>query len=212
MTNKANKANMAESGMNVAGKKAGEDMPAPPRSGKRSKRAARVQHVQHVQHVQRMQREQAPWVVPVLIAEHDEENRQTMTAALAAAGYAVQQVTEGVAALQFLLTARPPLVVVAEEDLPELGGFQIARLLSLKPAPASRYSAIVLTGSLRAALRQPIQSRLDAITLEVLVKPFPISELLLAVEMAAGRLVEHRRKPRDTDTPDTDTSNTRAEA
>ena len=153
-------------------------------------------------------RERSPWMIPILVAIHTEEERNVMTAALAGAGYAVQQAPDGLVALNYLMGASPPLVIVAEEELPEIGGFQIARLLSLKPSPTSRYSAIVLTGSLRAALQRSIQRRLDAITLEVLVKPFPLNELLLAVEMATGRLAGHQRKPR----PDAhDTDNAQAE-
>lgn len=137
----------------------------------------------------------SPWVVPILVAGHQEEERNIVTMALADAGYAVHQVADGMAALNFLMCARPPLLVVADDELPEISGFQLAQLLSLKPAPRSRYSAIVLTGSLRAALQRSTHRLLDAITLEVLVKPFHLSELLMAVEMATERLAGHQRMP-----------------
>lgn len=139
-------------------------------------------------------RENSPWVLPILVAEQQEEGRDIMTVALADAGYAVKQVADGMAALNFLMSARPPLLVVAEDELPEIGGFQIAQLLSLKPVPRSRYSAIVLASSLRAALQQSTHRLLDAITPEVLVKPFHMSELLMAVEKATERLAGYQRK------------------
>lgn len=133
--------------------------------------------------------------VSVLVAEHDEQSRRVMSHALAVAGYRVHQVTDGVAALEFLRRTRSPLIVTAEDDLPEIGGFVLAGLLSLKRSAQSRYSVIVLTEDLRTALRQTLHSQhrqLDAVALEILVKPFHVTELLLAVKMASERLVGNR--------------------
>ncbi len=129
-----------------------------------------------------------PLGVSVLIAEHDEDKRRVMALALAKEGYTHHQVTDGGAALEYLPRARPPLVVVAEEGLPEIGGFQLAGLLALKRGAECRYNVVVLTDDLRTALRQSLNRKLDSVTLEVLVQPFHVNELLLAVEMAAERL------------------------
>lgn len=129
-----------------------------------------------------------PLGVPVLVAEHDADSRHIMTLALTEGGYMLHSVTDGAAALDFLRRARPPLVVVAEEGLPEIGGFQLAGLLSLKRAAEKRYSVVVLTQDLRTALHHSLYRKLDALTLEVLVKPFHVNELLMAVEMASERL------------------------
>ena len=129
-----------------------------------------------------------PLGVPVLVAEHEIESRHIISLALVEQGYTLHHVSDGAAALTFLRRARPPLVILAEEELPELGGFQLAGLLSLKQATESRYSVIVLTADLRSALRQSIYRKLDTVTLEVLVKPFHVAELLMAVDIAAERL------------------------
>jgi two-component system response regulator QseB len=129
-----------------------------------------------------------PLGVPVLVAEHDTESRHIISLTLAEQGYTLHHVSDGAAALDFLRRARPPLVILAEEELPEIGGFQLAGLLGLKRAAESRYSVIVLTADLRSALRQSMYRKLDTVTLEVLVKPFHVAELLMAVDMAAERL------------------------
>lgn len=129
-----------------------------------------------------------PLGVPVLVAEHDAKSQRIMALALAEQGYTLHHVSDGAAALDFLRRARPPLVILAEDELPELGGFQLASLLGLKQSAESRYSVIVLTADLRSALRQSMYRKLDTVTLEVLVKPFHVPELLMAVDMAAERL------------------------
>lgn len=134
--------------------------------------------------------------VPVVVAEHDDQSRHQMLLALTQAGYTPHQVTEGASTLELLQRTRPPLIVIAEETLPEIGGFQLAGLLSLKPGAESRYSAIVLTSDLQAALRRSLHRKLDAIALEILVKPFHVNELLIAVEIATDRLMGKRPHPR----------------
>ena len=134
-----------------------------------------------------------PFVAPVypvvLVAEQENESRQIMMAALEEAGYTVWEVADGAEALRRLMDATLPVVLVAEEELPEFGGFQLAELLSLAHAGTARFEAIVLTASLVEALQGPERQSRDALLLEVLVKPFHVNELLLAVGLAADRLV-----------------------
>ena len=124
----------------------------------------------------------------VLVAEHDAGSRHFIMMALAEAGYAPQQVTDGTAALEKVKRQQPPLILIAEEDLPDFGGFQLADLLSLVPGAGAHYSVIVLTASLDTALHPPMRGAPTALSLDVLVKPFHVSELLIALGLAADRL------------------------
>lgn len=143
---------------------------------------------------QQVRRTQAgmPLGVSVLVAVHDAESRRVIALALAEGGYVPHQVSDGAAALAFLHQARPPVVVIAEDRLPEIGGFQLAGILSLKRTEESRYSVVVMTADLRTALHHSLLRRLDAAALEVLVKPFHVNELLMAVALAAERLARPR--------------------
>ncbi|HLZ24930.1 MAG TPA: response regulator [Ktedonobacterales bacterium] len=124
----------------------------------------------------------------VLIAEHDTRSLDTMLTALAEAGYAVEYVKDGADALRMLKRMPPPLILVADEDLPRFGGFQLADLLSLTPGAIARYSAIVLTNSLGTALCPPMRCAPNTIFLEALVRPLRAAELLMALDLAACRL------------------------
>lgn len=131
----------------------------------------------------------APDAPTILVAAQDDESRQILVDALKGAGYTVWQVAHGTDALRMLMEAELPVVLVVEEELPEFGGFHLAELLSLADAGTLRFGVVVLTASLGEALRQPGRYGRDTMALEVLVKPFHINELLLAVGFASGRLM-----------------------
>lgn len=125
----------------------------------------------------------------IVVAEPEEESRAIMIIALAEAGYSVRQVADGAEALRTLMEAPRPAVLVAEEELPEFGGFQLAELLALANTMRERFGVVVLTENLVEALGHPGRRNRDAAPFEVLVKPFHINELLLAVGLAADRLM-----------------------
>lgn len=127
--------------------------------------------------------------ISVLVAEQEAESRHVMALALTKSGYSLTCVTDGAAALAYLRCASPPVIVVAEDMLPEISGLQLAALLALKYATRPCYSVILLTADThRALVQRSTDKALGAEALDILLKPFLVSALVMAVDIVAKRL------------------------
>ena len=126
-----------------------------------------------------------PSLIPIVLAEHDAEHRHLMALSLAEAGYSLNVAVTGAEALDQLCRVEPPVVVIVNDHLPEIDGYQLLRLLSLKQKEHMEYHPILLTTDLGSALTTALRGTHNLLPMQVLVKPFHVTELLLAVEMAA---------------------------
>jgi CheY-like chemotaxis protein len=84
------------------------------------------------------------WRMRVLVVEDHADTSQTMAVLLRLAGYAVESVSDGVAALA-AARANPPDVVLLDIGLPGMDGWQLARSLIQQPAP-KRPLLVAVTG------------------------------------------------------------------
>jgi len=116
----------------------------------------------------------------LLIIDDHAPFRQTLAGLLRVAGHTVFEAGEGSAGLA-LLRQEPLDLVVTDEDMPGLTGWDVARLVK---ATHPRIPVVLLAGGtdVNAALRGRRQ-QVDAI----LRKPFPLGELLvLMARLTAG--------------------------
>ncbi|EPX55356.1 hypothetical protein D187_009351 [Cystobacter fuscus DSM 2262] len=115
----------------------------------------------------------------VLLAEDNADMRAHLRRLLEEAGYTVEAVADGQAALE-RARARPPELVLSDVMMPGLDGFELLRALK-DHAPTSHTPVILL--SARAG-QEAIVEGLAAGASDYLVKPFSARELLARVEGA----------------------------
>jgi two-component system cell cycle response regulator CpdR len=113
----------------------------------------------------------------VLVVEDDDDNRELILEILGGAGYSVQGVNSGAAALTLLRTERQPCLVLADLVMNDMDGKELLvearRILDSKVPPF-----LFVTGA------HP--SKLDDVSAAVLTKPFDLDQLLCAVAHHCG--------------------------
>ncbi|MYT82446.1 PAS domain S-box-containing protein [Streptomyces sp. MnatMP-M77] len=112
----------------------------------------------------------------VLIADDNADMREYLSRLLAAAGYEVRAVADGLAALNAIRTQSPDLVV-SDVMMPRLDGLSLVTALRTEPRTAA---VPVLLLSARAGQEASIEG-LQAGADDYLVKPFAAAELLARV-------------------------------
>ncbi|MGA1858272.1 response regulator [Azospirillum sp. 11R-A] len=124
----------------------------------------------------------------ILLADDNADMRSYVERLLTAAGYRVETVGDGVAAVE-TAKAAPPDLVLSDVMMPHLDGFGV--IAALRGHPHTRDLPIILL-SARAGEESSIEG-LQAGADDYLVKPFSARELLARVE-GALRLAELRRE------------------
>ena len=113
----------------------------------------------------------------VLVADDSRTIQNLVSMVLRPEGYGITPVMSGTEAWQQILTKKPALVI-AEENLPGLDGYQLAEKLRYEPATRD-LPVVLLTGP------QPDVQRAKRFGVHATVpKPFESEELLLAVQEA----------------------------
>ena len=87
--------------------------------------------------------------ISVLLAEHDRWARLDVANMLDDAGFAVDQASNGMAAVRLAATTLPPIVLIGEH-LPEITPAHV--LLTLRADPQTRHAAVVQLGGGQALL------------------------------------------------------------
>jgi DNA-binding response OmpR family regulator len=117
--------------------------------------------------------------------DDDEESRDLLCEVLAANGYAVNAVGDGVAARETLAQDGEQRIIIADIRMPKESGLQLLRHLRQQE---SRHD-IILMSSFISPAEKTLARELGAQAL--LEKPFRISELLqLVAELAAKQPIE----------------------
>ncbi len=122
----------------------------------------------------------------ILLVEDERELRFLLSAHLRAAGYAVTEATDGLAAIKAAQRDQPDLIIM-DVGLPKLDGIGATRALKGDPATAG-IPVIMLTARSGSA---DVVRGLEAGAQEYLAKPFDIAELIARVhsmlKLAASR-------------------------
>ena len=112
-----------------------------------------------------------PYQTRILLAEDDDAMRTYLERALEKAGYAVDSVDRGTAALPLLETRRYDLLL-SDIVMPEMDGIELAQRCNEISADTK---VMFITGFAAVALRNKKSSRSDA---KVLSKPFHLRDLV----------------------------------
>lgn len=121
-------------------------------------------------------------MLTVLVVDDEPDVRLIARVVLTAAGFDVQEVSSGEAALAALEGGDPPDVVLLDVRMPGLDGWEVLRRLRADPTSAE-LPVVVFTADLGA--RSEARTELDDGDLFV-TKPFKPDELLDVVRSALG--------------------------
>ncbi len=113
----------------------------------------------------------------VLVAEDDDRLARMLTVALRREGFQSHRVSDGVEALNYILSAKPD-VVLLDRRLPRLSGDEVCQMV--RKTESVRHTPIVFISGLVA-----VAARLEAFQLgadDYVTKPFALDEVLARVE------------------------------
>lgn len=126
----------------------------------------------------------------ILIIEDEAPIRQNLARLLRLEGHTVAEAADGVAGIEFALSARPDLIL-CDILMPGTDGYGV--LAELRGTPGlSETPFVFLTASAN------LEERAQALKLgadDYLVKPFKITEILAAIERQLGKKRTHRGTP-----------------
>ena len=123
----------------------------------------------------------------VLVVEDDTQVRDILTTVLRDEGHKVLVAKDGLEAVDALLIASRPLVVLLDLMMPLLGGDAIIHMLEEGDSPLTRHRYVLVTAR---ALMLPtdLPPLLRRFEISVIAKPFDITTILEAVERASAQL------------------------
>ena len=123
----------------------------------------------------------------VLIAEDDNDIRETLRYLLEGADYQVEEASDGAAALDRLRGMRGPCVALLDLTMPKMSGVAVLRALANEPQITTHQRYILLTAR-QATLPSEDAQTLSKLGAPVLYKPFEIDDVLAGVQKAADSL------------------------
>lgn len=125
-------------------------------------------------------------MVWVLVVDDDAPSREALRLALEDAGHRVLEATDGSQALDMLRRSRRRLVALVDLLMPVAPGTDLLRAVAQEPRLARRHGYIAMTAGSQA-LAQSVSDTLAALGGQILLKPFGVDTLLMAVNAAAKR-------------------------
>ena len=123
----------------------------------------------------------------VLIVEDDVDTRYLVHLILEDAGYQVDQVADGVAALAWLRASREPVIVLLDWWLPGLDGLRVIQALSEEAVHPVRHAYVFITAAYELLLPR-LEELPKGLSVWVIPKPFRLEGLLAAVAEATRDL------------------------
>jgi DNA-binding response OmpR family regulator len=120
----------------------------------------------------------------VLIVEDDEDTRYLVHLILEDAGYQVDQVADGAAALEWLRASREPVIVLLDWWLPGLDGLHVIQALSEEAPHPVRHAYILITAAYELLVPR-LEELPNGLSVWVIPKPFRLEGLLAAVAEVA---------------------------
>ena len=131
-----------------------------------------------------------PMGITTLIAEDDDAIRETLRYLLSSAGYAIEEATDGMMALDALLQLAKPCVALIDLTMPKLSGIEVLRRFTAQAAdtgPLAPRRFILLTAR-HTPLPDDDLALLTQLEAPTVFKPFDIDDVLATVEASARRL------------------------
>lgn len=126
-------------------------------------------------------------MIPVLLVDDDPEIRQSLRLVLEDAGYVVDEVADGNAALALLRSSPTRMVVLLDVMMPGLDGPGALREIADDDDLARRHAYVLITANIAAVPLEQARDRLR-LGIPIVQKPFNLEVLLEAVGHAARRL------------------------
>jgi len=120
--------------------------------------------------------------VRTLIAEDNDDIRETLRILLVGAGYIVEEAANGEEALAALRATGEPCVALLDLTMPKLSGIDVMRAIAAE-AGLARLRFILLTAR-QAPLQSADTDLLERLAAPVVYKPFNIDDVLAAVQEA----------------------------
>ena len=133
-----------------------------------------------------------PTGIKALIAEDDDAIRETLVYLLSSAGYATEEATDGVMALEALQRLSEPCVALLDLTMPRLSGLEVLRRFAAETAitgPLAPRRFILLTAR-QAPLPDDDRNLLASLRAPIVYKPFDIDDVLEAVGASVRSLDE----------------------
>jgi CheY-like chemotaxis protein len=115
----------------------------------------------------------------ILVVDDEASIRDLVTLALGAEGYEVVSALDGMAALDWLATSRPA-VILLDMRMPIMNGWEFARAYAQLPGPRA---PLVIRSAARNAATYAAEVKADA----CLAKPFDLEDLYACVAQFARR-------------------------
>ncbi|HEX6818556.1 MAG TPA: response regulator [Ktedonobacterales bacterium] len=123
----------------------------------------------------------------ILIADDEEDLRETLRILLEGEGYTVSEAADGAQALNAIRTSSVPMVVLLDLLMPVMSGDAVLQAVAADPILAARDVYLLLTANNRPLLTS-VSQVLTALNVRFVAKPFDIDALLAEVAQAAARL------------------------
>jgi CheY-like chemotaxis protein len=131
-------------------------------------------------------------VADVLVVEDDAQVRDILTTVLRDEGHDVAVAKDGLEAVDALLIADHPQVVLLDLMMPCMGGDAIIRMVEEGHRQLTRHQYVLVTAR-ALMLPSAFSYQLKRLEIPVVAKPFDITTILEAVERATSRLFASAR-------------------
>jgi two-component system, response regulator, stage 0 sporulation protein F len=124
----------------------------------------------------------------VLIVDDEPEIRAPLRMLFEDAGYAVYEASDGLDAVELLVSSTTPLIVLLDLKMRGMSGYELLYLLAGKPAWAARHTFLVVTAVSGLDGLDDVMPLLQRLSIHVVSKPFDIDDILAAVAAERARL------------------------
>jgi CheY-like chemotaxis protein len=123
----------------------------------------------------------------ILIADDEEDLRQTIRYLLESEGHTVSEAADGQRALTMVRDIATPMVVILDVLMPLLNGIDLLRSVAADSSLTRRHAYLLLTANHRTLI-EAAAPVLSALGVGLIRKPFDIDALVEDVARAAARL------------------------
>jgi CheY-like chemotaxis protein len=125
--------------------------------------------------------------VSVLVVDDDAAIRQLLQCVLEDAGYIVSTAADGQQVLKYLRAHADRSVVLLDLHMPVMDGLAVLQVVEDEPELATQNAFLIVTAE-HGGVPPRFRQKVERVGIPVLAKPFRITQVLGAVDVAAQRL------------------------